>query len=123
MAFFGSWRLLYLTYGIAEFVVAFIMLKHLERRQGVISRLNFRVVYKEALANKNLIKTVSILFFLGFAIKVPMVPFHTWLPYAHGQAPTIGSVILAAIFAFDMLKLYCVWPFDQIFSFLWTCPP
>jgi len=36
-------------------------------------------------------------FFLGFAIKVPMVPFHTWLPYAHGQAPTIGSVILAAI--------------------------
>lgn len=36
-------------------------------------------------------------FFLGFAIKVPMVPFHTWLPYAHGQAPTIGSVILAAV--------------------------
>lgn len=36
-------------------------------------------------------------FFAGFAIKVPMVPFHTWLPYAHGQAPTIGSVILAAI--------------------------
>ncbi len=38
-----------------------------------------------------------IAFFLGFAIKVPMFPFHTWLPYAHGQAPTIGSVILAAI--------------------------
>ena len=38
-----------------------------------------------------------IAFFLGFAIKVPMVPFHTWLPYAHGQAPTIGSVILAAV--------------------------
>ncbi len=36
-------------------------------------------------------------FFLGFAIKVPMFPFHTWLPYAHGQAPTIGSIILAAI--------------------------
>ncbi len=36
-------------------------------------------------------------FFVGFAIKVPMVPFHTWLPYAHGQAPTIGSVILAAV--------------------------
>lgn len=36
-------------------------------------------------------------FFAGFAIKVPMVPFHTWLPYAHGQAPTIGSVILAAV--------------------------
>jgi len=36
-------------------------------------------------------------FFAGFAIKVPMVPFHTWLPYAHGQAPTIGSAILAAV--------------------------
>ncbi|OPX27092.1 MAG: NADH-quinone oxidoreductase subunit M [Campylobacteraceae bacterium 4484_166] len=36
-------------------------------------------------------------FFAGFAIKVPMVPFHTWLPYAHGQAPTIGSTILAAV--------------------------
>ena len=36
-------------------------------------------------------------FFFGFAIKVPMFPFHTWLPYAHGQAPTIGSVILAAV--------------------------
>lgn len=36
-------------------------------------------------------------FFCGFAIKVPMFPFHTWLPYAHGQAPTIGSVILAAV--------------------------
>ena len=38
-----------------------------------------------------------IAFFIGFAVKVPMFPFHTWLPYAHGQAPTIGSVILAAI--------------------------
>lgn len=36
-------------------------------------------------------------FFIGLAIKVPMFPFHTWLPYAHGQAPTIGSVILAAV--------------------------
>ncbi len=36
-------------------------------------------------------------FFMGMAIKVPMFPFHTWLPYAHGQAPTIGSVILAAV--------------------------
>jgi NADH-quinone oxidoreductase subunit M len=39
--------------------------------------------------------------FLGFAIKVPMFPFHTWLPDAHTEAPTVGSVLLAAI----MLKL------------------
>jgi len=36
-------------------------------------------------------------FFVGFVFKVPMFPFHTWLPHAHGQAPTIGSVILAAV--------------------------
>ena len=46
----------------------------------------------------------SLLFFafaLGFAIKVPMWPFHTWLPDAHVEAPTAGSVILAGI----LLKL------------------
>ena len=36
-------------------------------------------------------------FFVGFAIKVPMFPFHTWLPDAHVEAPTAGSVILAAV--------------------------
>ena len=40
-------------------------------------------------------------FFLAFAIKVPMFPFHTWLPDAHVEAPTAGSVILAAV----LLKL------------------
>jgi NADH-quinone oxidoreductase subunit M len=40
-------------------------------------------------------------FFMGFGIKVPMFPFHTWLPDAHTQAPTQGSVILAAV----LLKL------------------
>ncbi|NLK65913.1 MAG: NADH-quinone oxidoreductase subunit M [Campylobacteraceae bacterium] len=36
-------------------------------------------------------------FGIAFAIKTPLFPFHTWLPYAHGQAPTIGSVLLAAV--------------------------
>ncbi|MCM2316369.1 MAG: NADH-quinone oxidoreductase subunit M [Thermoanaerobaculia bacterium] len=36
-------------------------------------------------------------FFIAFAIKVPMFPFHTWLPDAHVEAPTAGSVILAAV--------------------------
>ena len=39
--------------------------------------------------------------FLGFGIKVPIFPFHTWLPDAHTEAPTVGSVILAAV----LLKL------------------
>jgi NADH-quinone oxidoreductase subunit M len=36
-------------------------------------------------------------FFLGFAVKVPMFPFHTWLPDAHTEAPTAGSVVLASV--------------------------
>ncbi len=40
---------------------------------------------------------VFLAFFVGFAIKVPMFPFHTWLPDAHVQAPTAGSVILAGV--------------------------
>ena len=41
------------------------------------------------------------LFFIAFAVKVPIVPFHIWLPEAHVEAPTIGSVILASL----LLKL------------------
>lgn len=40
---------------------------------------------------------IFLAFFLAFAIKVPMFPFHTWLPAAHVEAPTAGSVILASV--------------------------
>lgn len=40
-------------------------------------------------------------FFIGFAVKIPMIPFHIWLPEAHAEAPTSGSVILAGV----LLKL------------------
>jgi NADH-quinone oxidoreductase subunit M len=57
------------------------------------------------LAEQNMSHGVALVIFgglfMGFAIKVPMFPFHTWLPDAHTQAPTVGSVILAAI----LLKL------------------
>jgi NADH-quinone oxidoreductase subunit M len=46
-------------------------------------------------------KWIFLALFLGFAVKVPMFPLHTWLPDAHTDAPTAGSVILAAI----MLKM------------------
>jgi NADH-quinone oxidoreductase subunit M len=42
-------------------------------------------------------KWLFLAFFFSFAVKVPMFPFHTWLPDAHVQAPTAGSVILAGI--------------------------
>ncbi|HSW40698.1 MAG TPA: NADH-quinone oxidoreductase subunit M, partial [Acidobacteriota bacterium] len=65
-------------------------------------------------------KLVFVLLFIGFAIKVPMFPFHTWLPDAHVDAPTPISVILAAIllktgmygilrFNFQMLGDVMVW--------------
>jgi NADH-quinone oxidoreductase subunit M len=44
---------------------------------------------------------VFVAFFLGFAVKVPMFPLHTWLPDAHTEAPTAGSILLAAV----LLKL------------------
>lgn len=44
---------------------------------------------------------IWILLFFSFAIKVPIFPFHTWLPFVHVEAPTIGSMLLAGI----MLKL------------------
>jgi len=47
-------------------------------------------------------------FFIAFAVKLPVVPFHTWLPDAHSQAPTAGSVILAGVLlktaAYGMLR-------------------
>ncbi len=44
---------------------------------------------------------VFLLLFFGFAVKMPIVPFHTWLPDAHVEAPTAGSVLLAGV----MLKM------------------
>jgi NADH-quinone oxidoreductase subunit M len=65
----------------------------------------FSILYMSALGSVMDMGTMQILLFvafaLGFAIKVPMFPFHTWLPDAHVEAPTAGSVILAGI----LLKL------------------
>ncbi|WP_005036143.1 complex I subunit 4 family protein [Holophaga foetida] len=50
-----------------------------------------------ATQSRNFQILLALALFVGFAIKVPMFPFHTWLPDAHVQAPTAGSVILAGI--------------------------
>lgn len=68
LAYLGSWRLVYFIYGVAELIIAFIMLKSLEKSTGVIKKLNFRKVYGQAFANTNLIKVVSIIFLIGFSV-------------------------------------------------------
>jgi NADH-quinone oxidoreductase subunit M len=66
---------------------------------------NFNIIYLQSLGSVMPMGLMQVLLFfafaLGFAIKVPMFPFHTWLPDAHVEAPTAGSVILAGI----LLKL------------------
>jgi proton-translocating NADH-quinone oxidoreductase, chain M len=65
----------------------------------------FNILYMQSIGSVMDMGTMQVLLFaafaLGFAIKVPMFPFHTWLPDAHVEAPTAGSVILAGI----LLKL------------------
>ncbi|HSS21733.1 MAG TPA: NADH-quinone oxidoreductase subunit M [Pyrinomonadaceae bacterium] len=70
----------------------------------------FNIIHLQALgsvlsAGSTGVSTLEVLLFfsfaIGFAIKVPMFPFHTWLPDAHVEAPTAGSVILAGV----LLKL------------------
>jgi NADH-quinone oxidoreductase subunit M len=65
----------------------------------------FNILHMQALGSVLPMGTMQVLLFfafaLGFAIKVPMFPFHTWLPDAHVEAPTAGSVILAGV----LLKL------------------
>src|SRR5258705_6909576 len=94
---------------------AFALLAGNEKAAGMVSSTlqtavqngtgTFSIVYMQAIGSVLPMGTTQILLFLafalGFAIKVPMFPFHTWLPDAHVEAPTAGSVILAGI----LLKL------------------
>src|SRR5262245_19825565 len=88
---------LFTLFGSALMLLGFLALFFL---QG-----SFQIPFLSLKGDGNLAETTRLLIFgglfLGFAIKVPMFPFHTWLPDAHTEAPTVGSVLLAAI----LLKL------------------
>ena len=88
---------LFTLFGSALMLLGFLALFFL---QG-----SFQIPVLAHMGDGNLAETTRLLIFgglfLGFAIKVPMFPFHTWLPDAHTEAPTVGSVLLAAI----LLKL------------------
>ncbi len=68
--------------------------------QGLGNPASFSVLQFHEIASRippDLQFWIFLAFFVGFAIKVPMFPFHTWLPDAHVEAPTAGSVILAGV--------------------------
>ena len=89
---------LYTMFGSAFMLVAFLALFF----QTGAESFSFAWLYEMGAGiDRNVQIWIFAGMFLGFAVKVPMFPFHTWLPDAHTQAPTQGSVILAAI----LLKL------------------
>ncbi|MFI5228421.1 MAG: NuoM family protein, partial [Gemmatimonadales bacterium] len=84
-------------------MLAAIVYLGLAARNPVTGLLNFNYDYilQHAFVTSTAAKWLFGGFFLAFAVKVPMFPFHTWLPDAHVEAPTAGSVVLASL----MLKL------------------
>ena len=91
---------LYTLFGSALMLVSFLSLFFLTGAESFV----FSEIADNVVANA-VSRTAQLWIFggmfLGFGIKVPMFPFHTWLPDAHTEAPTVGSVILAAV----LLKL------------------
>jgi len=98
---------LYTLFGSALMIVAFLAMYFLSEQVAVPGgelMHSFDMTRLPDLAKGITGTTALVIFggmFIGFGIKVPMFPFHTWLPDAHTQAPTVGSVILAAV----LLKL------------------
>jgi NADH-quinone oxidoreductase subunit M len=91
---------LYTMFGSALMLVAMITLVALSASDGGLTFDLVVLAERQALATETA-RWLFLAFALAFAIKVPVAPIHTWLPDAHTQAPTGGSVILAAV----MLKL------------------
>jgi len=93
---------IYTMLGSLLMLVAIIYLGLQTRNPSTgIPNFNYEVVLHNAVITSTAAKWLFGAFFLAFAVKVPMFPFHTWLPDAHVEAPTAGSVVLASI----MLKL------------------
>ncbi len=68
LAFFGSWRLVYLVYGIGELALSLVMLKKLERDEPVAEKLNFVAAYGGLFANYRFMRLVFTIFFVGFSV-------------------------------------------------------
>ena len=93
---------IYTMVGSMLMLAAIVYLGLASRDPGTgIPNFNYDYVLQHAAIASTVAKWLFGGFFLAFAVKVPMFPFHTWLPDAHVEAPTPGSVVLASI----MLKL------------------
>ncbi len=68
LATFASWRMVYLAYGIAEMIMSILMLKYLPKTKISDNEVSYLETYKKALNNKILLKTVSTIFLIGFAV-------------------------------------------------------
>ena len=68
LAYIGSWRLVYLVYGIGEIILAAIMLKVLKRDQPVVKKLNIFASYKTVFKNLKFIRLVTVILFVGFSV-------------------------------------------------------
>lgn len=71
LAYFGSWRLVYIIYGVGELVLALLMLKMLEKDAPVVMKLNYInyiSAYKEPLSNFKFMRLVLTIFFVGFSV-------------------------------------------------------
>jgi NADH-quinone oxidoreductase subunit M len=87
---------LYTMFGSLLMLVAILYLYFYNGAQTGIYTFNLLELYKLSIPY-HLQIWLFLAFALAFAIKVPMFPFHTWLPDAHTEAPTVGSVLLAAV--------------------------
>lgn len=89
---------LYTLLGSVFMLVAFIAVFFQAQDAGIATPWDIQVLSETGLEASRTFQIVAFAgMFLGFAIKVPMWPFHTWLPDAHTEAPTIGSVLLAGV--------------------------
>lgn len=87
---------LYTALGSIIMLVAVIWLLHAYILKGGVPSLEFSDLYQLSIPFGPQLWLFAA-FFLSFAIKVPLFPFHTWLPDAHVEAPTPGSVVLAGV--------------------------
>lgn len=91
---------LYTAFGSALMLIAIFYLYFVHKTQFGYASMDIMDLYNVALPFAGILSPQGLCFFaffLAFAIKVPMFPFHTWLPDAHVEAPTAGSVILAGV--------------------------